>query len=72
MQRLQRAAAVAQGERDAERVRRERAEAVVWQQKLILDGLTEQVANSTCGFAFEVGLLNPDAQVPKFDDEKAA
>ncbi len=46
---------------------RERAEALVHQQRLILEGLTEQVACATCAFAFSVGLMNPDAVVPEYE-----
>lgn len=63
-ERLARKARVAHQHAEVERLRREEAEALVWQQKLILDGLTEQVANSTCGFAFEVGLRNAEVVVP--------
>lgn len=69
VERLRRAAAKARDERLVEEARRIQAEAVVHQQRLILEGLTEQIANATCGFAFAVGLLNPDAVVPTDDSQ---
>ena len=64
VERLRRAAKTAREAAKVADLRRMQAEAVVHQQKLVLDALTEQVANVTCGWAFELGLRNPDAVVP--------
>lgn len=67
VERLRKAATTARTEAKLESAMRERAEALVHQQRLILEGLTEQVACATCAFAFSVGLMNPDAVVPEYE-----
>lgn len=64
MERLRRSAKASHDAVAMADVRRMQAESVVEQQRRILDALTEQVANVTCGWAFDVGLRNPGAVVP--------